>query len=49
MLTSWRFKAIWECIKDWEIHVPGVDGGGFVESATGNHVRAILDALNAAR
>lgn len=43
MLASQEFEAIWDCIKDWDIHVPGAYNG--YESATGNHVRAILDAI----
>jgi hypothetical protein len=43
MLESAEYKAVWECIKHWDIHVPGVYGGYC--SATGNHVRAVLDAL----
>lgn len=38
-----QFEAIWECIKQWDINVPGAYGGYC--GATGNHVRAILDAL----
>lgn len=45
MLTSPEFEAIWQCIKRWDINVPQVYAGYC--GATGNHVRAILDALNA--
>jgi len=45
MLDDPRFNAIWNCIKSWDINVPGVHEG-YCE-ATGNHVRAILDALDA--
>ena len=44
MLILPEFNAIWECIKTWDINVPEVYDG-YCE-ATGNHVRAILDALN---
>ncbi len=47
MLASPEFNAVWECIKSWDINVPAAYGGYC--GATGNHVRAILDALNAAR
>ncbi len=44
MLQDPRFEKIWQVIKRWEIAVPGSFGycGG-----TGNHVRAILEALDA--
>ena len=45
MLKDPRFKAVWQAIKTWDINVPGAYGGYC--SATGNHVRAILDALAA--
>lgn len=38
-----RFDRIWEVIKNWDIGVPGAYGG--YDSATGNHVRAILDGI----
>jgi len=44
MLKTSKFKAVWECIKTWDICVPKVDGELY-SGATGNHVRAILDAL----
>jgi hypothetical protein len=44
MLKSPEFEAIWQCIKKWEINVPNAYAGYC--GATGNHVRAILDALN---
>lgn len=47
MLTSPEFEAVWQCIKSWDVHVPGAYGGYC--GATGNHVRAILDALNKSR
>ncbi len=37
------FEAIWQCIKSWDINVPHVYAGYC--GATGNHVRAILDAI----
>lgn len=43
MLQSPEFEAVWQCIKGWDINVPDVYGGYC--GATGNHVRAILDAL----
>lgn len=43
MLTDPQFEAIWQAIKTWDINVPGAYGGYC--GATGNHVRAILDAL----
>ena len=43
MLASPKFEAIWQCIKSWDINVPEAYGGHC--GATGNHVRAILDAL----
>lgn len=38
------FNAIWECIKTWDINVPEKYEG--YTGATGNHVCAIIDALN---
>lgn len=43
MLASPEFEAVWQCIKLWDINVPGAYNGYC--GATGNHVRAILDAL----
>lgn len=43
MLDDPRFNAIWNVIKDWDINVPDVYAGYC--SATGNHVRKILDSL----
>lgn len=43
MLAMPEFQAVWQCIKSWDINVPGAYGGYC--GATGNHVRAILDAL----
>jgi len=45
MMLSPAFEAVWQCIKTWDINVPSVYGGYC--GATGNHVRAILDALKA--
>jgi hypothetical protein len=45
MLASPKFNAIWNVIKSWDINVPEVYAGYC--GATGNHVRAILDALEA--
>lgn len=47
MLASPEFEAIWQRIKSWDINVPEVYGGYC--RATGNHVRAILDALKGRR
>ena len=44
MLDNPVFKAIWETIKSWDIAVPGAYGGYC--GATGNHARAIYDALH---
>jgi hypothetical protein len=44
MRASPKFEAIWQCIKSWDINVPEAYGGYC--GATGNHVRAILDALS---
>lgn len=43
MLKSPEFEAVWMCIKKWDINVPDAYAGYC--GATGNHVRAILDAL----
>lgn len=43
MLGTPEFEAVWQAIKNWDIHVPGAYTGYC--GATGNHVRAILDAL----
>jgi len=45
MLGNSRFNAIWNAIKTWDINVPHAYGGYC--GATGNHARAIFDALNA--
>jgi hypothetical protein len=46
MLKTPEFEAVWQCIQDWDINVPGAYSGYC--GATGNHVRAILDALTSA-
>lgn len=43
MLDTPEFNAIWDCIKKWDINVPDAYVGYC--GATGNHVRAILEAL----
>jgi hypothetical protein len=43
MRDSPIFEAIWQTIKRWDVNVPDVYAGYC--GATGNHVRAILDAL----
>jgi hypothetical protein len=43
MLASPEFEAVWQCIKGWDIGVPDAYVGYC--GPTGNHVRAILDAL----
>jgi hypothetical protein len=40
-----EFNAVWKAIKSWDINVPEVYMGYC--GATGNHVKAILDALRA--
>jgi hypothetical protein len=47
MLSDPEFEAIWGAIKTWDINVPRAYFGYC--GATGNHVRAILDALRRAR
>jgi hypothetical protein len=47
MLAHPEFEAIWQVIKTWDINVPYVYQGYM--GATGNHVRAILDALYSIR
>ena len=39
------FEAIWDVIKNWDINVPN-EYAGYC-NATGNHVCAIMDAVNA--
>lgn len=43
MLNSSEFNVLWECMKSWDIRVPEVYDGYC--KTTGNHVRAILEAL----
>lgn len=47
MLSTPEFEAVWNCIKEWDIAVPAAYGG--YSGATGNHVRAILEALKSAK
>jgi len=49
MMKSLEFNAIWDLVKTWSICVPGVGGNGVYDTATGNHVRAIIDAIRKAR
>ena len=44
MLADPRFEAIWQVINSWDIAIPGAYSGRC--GATGNHVRALLDALD---
>lgn len=47
-LETFQFNAVWECIKHWDIGLPqDIDpkAGQLYSGATGNHVVAILDAL----
>jgi hypothetical protein len=44
MLEDPRFEAVWKAIRTWDINVPRAYAG--YSGATGNHVRAILDALD---
>lgn len=47
-LETREFKAVWKCIKGWDIST-GLDkddcGNDLYSGATGNHVVAILDAI----
>jgi hypothetical protein len=43
MLDDPQFNAIWDVIQTWDINVPHIYEG--YVGASGNHVRAILDAL----
>lgn len=42
--TDEYFDAVWDAIKKWDINVPDSYSG--YQSATGNHVQVILDAIN---
>lgn len=47
-LNTIEFKAVWECIKKWDIATgldKNNDGNDLYCGATGNHVVAILDCL----
>jgi hypothetical protein len=46
MLKDPLFKAIWQTIRTWDINVPEAYSGYC--GATGNHVRAIMDAIERA-
>lgn len=46
MIASPVFEAIWQTIKTWDVAVPAAYSGYC--GATGNHVRAIMDALRIA-
>jgi len=46
MLERADFWAVWRVVTTWDIAVPGAYEG--YSGATGNHVRAILDALGEA-
>ena len=46
MLQDPAFEAIWQCIKRWDINAGAYRG---YMGATGNHVRAILQALDKAK
>jgi len=48
MMNSDEFNAIWELIQTWGILSPSITGEKMV-GATGNHVRAIIDAINKSR
>lgn len=45
MLNDPVFNAIWHIIKGWDVSVPGAYSGR--SGATGNHARAIYDAVRA--
>lgn len=45
MLEDPIFEAIWQTIKKWDINVPSQYSGYC--GATGNHARAIFDAISA--
>jgi hypothetical protein len=47
MLNDPTFNAIWDAIKTWDVNVPAVYDGYC--GATGNHARAIFDAVVKAR
>lgn len=47
-INTLKFKAVWNCIKHWDIGLPQditEDGNQLYSGATGNHVVAVLDAL----
>ena len=48
-INTKEFNAVWECIKHWDIGLPediGPEACQLYSHGTGNHVVAILDALN---
>jgi hypothetical protein len=45
LMRNPMFKAIWEVIKTWDVHVPGAYSGYC--NANGNHVVAIMQGLSA--
>lgn len=47
MLTNPVFNAIWNVIKSWDVAVPNAYAGA--TGPSGNHVRAIFDAIQAAQ
>jgi hypothetical protein len=47
MLADPLFEAIWHVIKTWDINVPDIYLGYC--GATGNHARAIYDAVKSVR
>src|SRR4030095_14458496 len=47
MIETPEFKAVWECIKKWDINVPDAYGGYC--RATGSPARALHAALAAGR
>jgi hypothetical protein len=49
MLKSPEFNAVWELIKQWQVHVIGIDADDEHSVPTGRHVRAILDAIRGSR
>lgn len=46
MLDDPRFEAVWQIIKGWDIGHPNGGEPTLYSGAMGNHVRAILDALD---
>ncbi len=46
-LRTPEFEAIWQTIKTWDINVPEAYNGYC--GASGNHVKAIVDALHSVK